>query len=109
MLRSASAVGRSPEWKISAASRRAPIKQSQNPESVHAAMRAERSGASRAGARPLTNVVVQAAVQDSIETQNIRVRAQNHIIGSAASAPNPTGWGAGADCIRTARENRAGI
>src|SRR5881296_1008613 len=101
--------GSAPEWKISAVSSRAPMKQSQKPESVQAAMRRERSGASPAGARPLTNVVVQAAVEDSMGTQNIKVSAHSHITGSPASAPKLTGWATGADCIWIAREKRAGI
>src|SRR5207244_3998792 len=84
-------------------------KQSQNPDSVQAAMRRARSGASPAGARPFTKVVVQAAVHDSIGTQNINVSAQSHITGSLASAAKPTGFAAGADCICTASEKTAGI
>src|SRR5262245_33323693 len=85
------------------------MKQSQKPESVHAAMRRERSGASPAGAAPFTNVVVQAAVDDSMGAQNIIVRPHSHITGSPISAPTPTGIATGVDCIFTASENTAGI
>src|SRR5262245_50708114 len=108
-LRAAPSAGRSPEWKIRAVSNRALIKQSQNPESVHAAIRRERSGGSAAGARPFTKVVVQAAVQDSSGAQNIKVSAQSHITGSPTSAPNPAGWPVGTDCIFIANENSAGM
>src|SRR5262245_43975383 len=84
------------------------MKQSQKPESVHAAMRRERSGDSPAGARPLTKVVAQAAVEDSTGTQNMSVTPQSHITGSLIKAPTPTGLGAGADCMFTASENRTG-
>ena len=107
-LAAASPSGDAPEWKMSAVSSRAPMKQSQKPESVQAAMRRERSGASPAGARPLMKVVVHAAVQDSIDTQNMSVRAQSHMMGSPASAPKLTGWATGADCMFTASEKTAG-
>src|SRR5436190_13710361 len=96
-LAAASPSGNAPEWKMSAVSSRAPMKQSQKPESVQAAMRRERSGDSPAGARPLTKVVVHAAVEDSIGTQNMSVSAQNHMIGSPARAPKVTGWATGED------------
>src|SRR6266481_1132561 len=93
---------------MTAASSRAPMKHNQNPDNAHAATRRELSGVSPAGARPLTNVVAQAAVEDSIGTQNIKVRAQNHMTGSPANAEKLTGCATGADCICTAREKSAG-
>src|SRR5205823_1674000 len=93
---------------MTAANNRAPMKHSQKPDNAHAAIRRERSGASPAGASPLTNVVVQAAVEDSMGTQNINVSAQNHMTGSPASALKLTGWATGADCICTASEKMAG-